>query len=173
MTAREQKLGIGFAIALLLGGAFVGFKQLQSWKLRVDTRAIHLDSVRTEAEELLSKKTLWEERSKWLSEKQPLFTKRSDADLALLNLVRDSAAKFDVTVQPQPTEAIERAGLTSANMVVAAKGDFKAVMQWLHSIQEPIAFISISSLTLVPNEQDTSQVDLTMSIQKWFRLPPS
>lgn len=173
MTASEQRLGIGFAAILLIGGAFVGLKQLQGWKHRVDVRSMTLDSRRAEAKELLETKDFWEERSAWLAEKQPLFTKRSDADLSLVDFIRDSAGKHDVTTQVQPTEPIERAGLTSANMQVSAKGEFKNVMRWLHSMQAPASFISISSLTLVPDEQDTSQVNVTMKIQKWFRLPPA
>lgn len=173
MTAREQKLAIGLTAITLIGGAFLGLRQLQAWKARVDVRAISLATRRAEAQELMSTKEIWQKRSEWLAEKQPEFTKRSDADLDLLNLIRESAAKFDVTVQPQPTDPIERAGLTSANMLVAAKGDFKSVMQWLHAIQEPAAFISISSLALLPDEQDTTQVNATINIQKWFRLPPA
>ena len=173
MTLREQRLGVGFAAVLLIGGAFVGFKKLQSWKQRVDVRSMTLDSKRAEAQELLATKDFWKERSEWLTAEQPLYTKRSDADLLLLNLIRDSAGKFSVDPpQIQPMEPIERAGLNSSIMQVQARGDFKAVMNWLHSVQEPKAFISISSLTMIPNEQDTSQVDVTMNIQKWFRLPP-
>lgn len=174
MTAREQRLGLGFAAILLIGGGFVGLKQLRMWKQRVDVRAMTLESRRTEAEELLSEKDFWQERSAWLQEKQPLFTKHSEADLALLDLVRESAAKYDVKLgQTQPLQPSERVGLTSASMHVEAQGDFKAVMKWLHSIQEPTAFISVPKLALTPNEQDTSQVMVNMDLQKWFRLPPS
>jgi hypothetical protein len=45
--------------------------------------------------------------------------------------------------------------------------------RWLHDLQKPDAYISIPILTMVPNEEDTSQVVVKMNIQKWFRLPPS
>ena len=121
---------------------------------------------------LLAEREFWEQRSQWLEQKQPLFTKRSEADLSLLNLITETAPKFNVTVNPpQPTEPSERVGLTSSNVIVEARGDLGAILRWLHSIQQPSAFISIPALTLTPNEQDASEVVLNMTIQKWFRLP--
>lgn len=173
MTKREQRLGLGFGVLLLVGGAFLGLTKLKTWKQRVDVRSLSLDTRLAEATDLLAEKDSWEQRSAWLLEKQPLYTKRSEADLTVLNLIRESAASHNVTVQVQPVEPSERPGMTSSNMTVEAKGDLAAALKWLHGIQEPNSFISIPALSMIPNEEDTSQVIVNMTVQKWFRLPPS
>ncbi|MDZ4287199.1 MAG: hypothetical protein U0984_04535 [Prosthecobacter sp.] len=173
MTKREQRLALGFGVVMIAGGAFVGLTQLKAWKQRVDVRSLALDTRRAEAHELLAEKDSWEQRSAWLQQKQPMYTKRSEADLTVLNLIRDSASSHSVTVQVQPMEPSERPGMTSSSMTVEAKGDLAAVLKWLHGIQEPNTFISIPALSMVPNEEDTSQVIVNMTVQKWFRLPPT
>jgi hypothetical protein len=174
MNKREQTLGIGFGLLLLGGGAFVGLTQLKSWKQRVDQRSIQLDTRQVDAKELMSEQELWAQRSAWLAEKQPEFTKRGEADLSLLNLIRDTAEAQQVTIeQNQPQPPTEKPGLTSSTYSVQAKADLGAMLKWLHAIQEPNAFISISSFAMVPNEEDTSQVRVNMLIEKWFRLPPA
>lgn len=174
MTKNEQRLAMGLAAVVLIGGTFVAITKMKSWKARVDAQAQALDARRMEAETLLSQKDFWQQRSGWLLEKQPLFSKRSDADLELLKLIQESASKHSVKLtQNQPMPPVDRPGLTSSTMVVEAKGDMTAVLKWLHQLQQPSAFISIPALTLTPDEEDTSQVILNMNIQKWFRLPPA
>jgi len=173
MTSSEQRLGIALGIVLLAGGAFIGLTKLKSWKLRVDTHSLEVEARRTEADDLLAQKDFWNERSTWLTEKQPVFTKRSEADISLLTLVDDTANTHSVKVtQKQPQEPSERAGLTSSNILIGATGEMAAVLKWLHELQQPGSFISIPSLTLTPNEEDTSEVIVSMNVQKWFRLPP-
>jgi hypothetical protein len=174
MNKREQTLAVLFGGLLVAGGAFVGLTQLKTWKQRVDQRSYNLEERLTEARALLLEKDKWEQRSAWLAEKQPEYTKRSEADLTLLNLVRDSAANNGITLDNvQPQEPSEKLGLTSSTMVVQAKADLAALLKWLHAIQEPTSFISIPAITIVPNEEDTSQVIVNMTLQKWFRLPPA
>lgn len=173
MRKNEQRLAILLGGVVLIGGAFIGITKLKSWKLRVDARAQALDARRMDAEMLLSQRDFWQQRSGWLQEKQPLFTKRSEADLDLLKLIQESAGKHSVKLtQNQPMPPEERPGLTSSTMVIEAKGDMTAILKWLHELQQPSGFISIPALTLIPNEEDTSEVILTMNVQKWFRLPP-
>ena len=172
MTRQEQRLAIGLAAVLVVGGTFIAFNKLKDWKAQVDIQAQALDARRMEAETLLSQREFWQQRSNWLQESQPQFTKRSDADLELLKLIQESASKHNVKLtQNQLMPPEERPGLTSSTMIVAARGDMVAVLKWLHELQQPSAFISIPALTLTPNEEDSSEVDLSMNIQKWFRLP--
>jgi hypothetical protein len=174
MTKREQGLGLMFVGLLFAGGAFVGLTQLKAWKQRVDQRAYNLDSRLLEAKDLLREKEKWEQRSAWLAEKQPEYTKRSEADLTTLSLVRDTAANNGVTIDNQQNqEPTERLGLTSSTWVFQGKGDLASVLKWLHAIQDPTSFISIPAVTITPNEEDTSQVIVNVTVQKWFRLPPA
>lgn len=174
MTASEQRLALGLGAVLVIGGAFLGLTKLKTWKLRVDSRALEVQTRKIEADELLSEQELWLERLDWLESRQPLYTRRSEADLSLLDLIQSSAAKHSVTLtQNQPVAPSERPGLTSANMNVEARGDWEAMNRWLHELQRPESFISIPALTMTPNDEDPSQVVVNMNVQKWFRLPAS
>ena len=42
MNPRELRLAIAFAAVLLLGGGFVAYKRLQSWKKSIETRELAL-----------------------------------------------------------------------------------------------------------------------------------
>ncbi len=174
MTSSEQRLALALGAIIAIGGAFIGLTKLKSWKLRVDARSLEVQTRRAEADDLLSQQAFWEERLAWLEEKQPLYTRRSEADLGLLELVQSSAAKHNVTLtQNQPVPPSEREGLTSANMNVEARASWEAMNRWLHELQQPETFLSIPALTMTPNEEDTTEVIVNMNLQKWFRLPPS
>ncbi|HCN28023.1 MAG TPA: hypothetical protein DIT64_04410 [Verrucomicrobiales bacterium] len=174
MTASEQRLALGLGAVLVIGGAFIGLTRLKSWKQRVDARAIEVQSRKLEADDLLSQQDFWNTRLQWLEQKQPLYTRRSEADLSLLDLIQKSAGSHGITLtQNQPVAPSERPGLTSSNMNVEARAGWEAMNRWLHDLQRPESFISIPALTMTPNEEDTSEVIVNMNIQKWFRLPPS
>jgi hypothetical protein len=45
------------------------------------------------------------------------------------------------------------------------------VMNWLHELQQPGHFITVPAMTITPNDEDTSKIEVNMRIEKWFRLP--
>lgn len=173
MTASEQRLALGLGAVVILGGAFIGLTKLKSWKQTVDARAIEVESRRLEADDLMAQKDFWNERFTWLTEKQPLFTRRGEADNGFLEQLEASALAHSVKlVQIQPIEPAERAGLVSSTFTIQAEGDWEAVNRWLHDLQKPDAYISIPTLVMTPNEEDSANVVVKMNVQKWFRLPP-
>jgi hypothetical protein len=174
MTASEQRLAFALGAVVLIGGAFLGLTRLKTWKLSVDARALELQSRRAEADELLARQEFWSSRLEWLEQKQPLYTRRSEADIGLLDLIQSSAAQHGISLtQNQPVAPSERPGLTSSNMNVEARANWEAMNRWLHQLQQPETFISIPALTMTPNDDDTTEVIVNMNLQKWFRLPPS
>lgn len=174
MKASEQRLALALGVVLIGGIAFIGLTKLKSWKQRVDTRAMEMETRRAEADELLAKQDFWNQRSSWLSEKQPVFTKAGEATTSVLNLLDELASKHGVKIPlKQPTEPTERPGLTSANVTLEVRGEMKPVLQWLYDLQQPTGFIMIPAMTITPNEEDTSEIIVNMNVQKWFRLPPS
>jgi len=174
MTASEQRLALALGIVVLGGMAFIGLTKLKVWKQRVDTHSMETESRRAEADELLAKQDFWNQRSAWLSDKQPPFIKAGDASTAILNLVDELATKHSVKItQKQLTEANERPNLTSANVTLEVRGEMKPVLAWLYDLQQPGSFIVIPAMTVTPNEEETAEVIVNMSVQKWFRLPPA
>ncbi len=173
MTANEHRLALGLGAVVVLGGAFIGLTKLKAWKGTVDTRSIEMETRRLEADGLMAQKDFWNQRFTWLTEKQPVFTRRGEIDTRFLEQLEASAATFGVKLpQIQPIEPSERAGLVSSTFTIEARADWESMNKWLHDLQKPDAYISIPSLTMIPNTEDTSMVIVNMNIQKWFRMPP-
>ena len=174
MTASEQRLALALGVILIGGGAFLGLNKLKAWKLRVDGRAADVATRRAEADELLSHKDFWDQRASWLMEKQPPFTKAGESLSNVIAQVDELAGKHGVSIPlKQPTEAVERAGMTAAVVTLKVEGEMKPVMSWLHELQQPANFIAVPAMTITPNEEDVSKIEVNMRIEKWFRLPPS
>ena len=173
MTASEQRLALGLGAVVVIGGAFLGLTKLRAWKQTVDLRSIEMETRRLEADDLLAQKDFWNQRFTWLTEKQPLFRTRGEMDTGFLEQLEESAKSYGVDLrQIQPIEPSERAGIVSSTFTIEAIGDWESMNKWLHSLQKPDSYISIPILTMVPNDEDTTMVIVTMNIQKWFRLPP-
>jgi hypothetical protein len=174
MNTREQRLMIGLLVLLLGGIAYLGFDQLAAWKKRLESRNRELAVVKAEAEELLAQEKLWQSRSEWLGKSQSPFENRKDAELALIKLIQDSAAQNEVTIlKNQPTEPVELEDMVASTMLVEIKADLDKALRWLHQIQQPSAFLSIPGLRILPDQEDTAQVTISINVQKWFRKSQS
>lgn len=170
MTARERTLALGMLAVLLAGGAFLGVLKLKGWKQAVDDAEYELELRRTEADILLAEKDLWLKRSEWINGNQPAFTTRRNADTELNKLVQDTMAARNIeAIQNQPSDPTERPGLFASTMIVQGRADFASTMSWLHDLQKPGAFISIPSIAITPNDEDTAQVNVSLVLQKWYR----
>jgi hypothetical protein len=174
MTARERTLALGLVSILLAGGTFLGALKLKAWKQSVDDAEYDLTLLRTEAEILMAQKDLWLKRADWIGSKQPEFKTRRDSDTELNKIVQDSMANRSVeVVQNQPSDPTELPGLFASTMMVQGRAEFTAAMSWLYDLQQPGSFISIPSIAITPNDEDTAQVNISLVLQKWYRKTDS
>lgn len=174
MTARERNLAYGLLAILLAGGAFLGVTQLKKWKQRVDNAEYDLLQRQTEAEILLGQKDLWLQRGEWIMSKQPMFTSKRDADTEVNRLVQESMAHRSIdVVQIQPSESSELNGLFASTMLVQGKAEFTNGMGWLYDLQKPENFVSIPSITITPDEDDDTHINISLVLQKWYRKTSS
>lgn len=174
MNTREKRLMIGLLVLLLGGVAYLGFGQLNAWKHRLDVETRQFEIAKAEATDMLSQEKLWKERAAWLAKTEPSFANRKDAELALINLIQESAGKHSITIlKNQPTDPVDLDDMIAATMIVDGKADLEKVMEWLHDLQTPSAFLSIPSLRLLPDQEDTSKVLISINLQKWFRKSQS
>jgi hypothetical protein len=121
---------------------------------------------------LLSRQDFWEHRLSWLAEKQPIYTKAGESLSNVISMVDELAAKHAISVpMKQPNEPSERPGMTAAVLSLRVLGEMKPVMNWLHELQQPGHFITVPAMTITPNDEDTSKIEVNMRIEKWFRLP--
>jgi hypothetical protein len=174
MTKSEQRMAMVLGLILIGGGAVLGMKKLKSWKADVDLQAAKIEARKAEADDLLSKQDFWDQRSTWLTEKMPPFTREGEANTQLLTLAEELANKNRVKITgKQPNEKTENAGMTAANIAFEVRGDMKPVLQWLHELQTPANFIVVPSMAITPNEEVAAEIILNMTAQKWFKNPSS
>ncbi|MDB6072855.1 MAG: hypothetical protein JWO89_495 [Verrucomicrobiaceae bacterium] len=173
MTQREQRLAMMVVIMLIIGGGWIVFSQMGKWRKSIDERDFKLSLRKTEAEELLKQKEFWNLRSEWLNSKLEVYPSRNEADDKIYELVEQTAKKQGLNLLRQLAEPEEVGGMTSATVIVEAKGPLEKVLRWLYDLQKPAAFISIKSLALKNNPEDTSLVIVSdLKIQKWYRTTP-
>lgn len=170
MRTSEKRLLIAL-IAVLLGGvAYLGFDRLNQWKKKLDAETRQLDVARQEANDMLTTEKKWLERAEWLKKSEAAFSNRKDAELALINLITESAGRHNVSIKKtQPTDPVDLGDMIAATMMVDATADLEKMMDWLHSLQKPTDFLSIPALRLMPDQEDTSKVVISINLQKWFR----
>lgn len=174
MTARERTLAIGLISVLLAGGTLLAGIQLKNWKMRVDDAEYDLELRRAEAEILLEQKDLWVKRAEWISGKQPVFKTQRDADAELLRLVQDTGETRSIEIkQNQISNPAELPGMVASTITVQGQADFQTAMSWLYDLQQPGSFVSIPSIAITPNDEDTSQVNIAFVLQKWYRKTDS
>ena len=170
MTQREQRLALVVLAMVIIGGGWIVFNQMGKWRKSIDERDFKLSLRKTEADELLKQKDFWRLRSEWLEAKQEPYPSRNEADNQIYELVDQTAKKQGLTVMRQLAEPEELGGMTSATVLVEAKGPLEKVLRWLYDLQKPAAFISVKSIALKSNPEDTSLVIVSdLKIQKWFR----
>ena len=172
MNERELRLAIALAAILFLGGGWLAFKKLTAWKTRIEAAELSMAQRKVEAEGLLQQKDFWTLRSDWLNKNQPVYKNRNEADNQLLTYVKGSAKDNDVDLTLSQLDQPElQPGMMAATMTVDAKAEYGKMWKWIHSLQSnPADFISVRSIEIKPNLEDTKILEVTdLRIQKWFR----
>ena len=170
MNQREQRLAMIVLAMVICGGGWIVFSQMGKWRKSIDERDYKLSLRKTEADELLKQKDFWHLRSEWLSAQQEEYPSRNEADNKIYTLVDETAKKHGLTTMRQLAEPEEVQGMTSATVLVEAKGPLESVLRWLYDLQKPAAFISVKSIALKSNPEDTALVIVSdLKIQKWYR----
>ncbi|MCP5558287.1 MAG: hypothetical protein H7A55_11090 [Verrucomicrobiaceae bacterium] len=174
MTKREQNLAGMMLILLIGGGTFLGFTKLKKWKQFIDEEEQIVEMRETEASALLAEREMWTQRSKWLADKQPVFTDRASGEKEFLELITSSAKAQNIDLrQNQPTAPIDLGGMKAATMQVQAHADPGALGRWLYELQQPQTFIKIPALAIEPDEDENGKVNASLNIEKWYRVNPS
>jgi hypothetical protein len=177
MNAREQRLAIALVAILLLGGGWIAFTKMMTWKKDLEEREHQLSLRRIEFEELIKTKPFWTARSEWLESKQPVWTSQRAADDELNKLISESSKKEGVTVLASlQQEPIQQDGLWASGISLEVKGPYDKTLQWLNRLQSPEghptydAFVSIKGLALKPDPEDGTKIHIQdLHIQKWYR----
>jgi len=170
LTAKEKKLLIA-----LLGALFVLLNAVALQMFLTRQSALHsniskLNSQLAENRSVLGQKAMWDDRARWLEEKQPTDDVSSiDDDTKFTEFVESTAKKSGLTYTRRgggPVQSGEQyAEVYDASQV---KGKMEALVKWLSELQQPEAFRAIKLLR-IKSAPEPPDVIADVEVARWYR----
>lgn len=169
----EKRLAALFGLLLIGYAHWWGYGEWQMAERRNKLREIDLIAEKNVAGILMEKQGLWNERLKFLTEKQPTAKEPDLASADLIDTIQKSAETHQLKITDialQPTQSLPHAFQTSAT--VKLTGKFENIVQWLYQLQAPENFTTLvrSSIKSDPNPP---QVLAEFEIARWYKPTPS
>jgi hypothetical protein len=119
--------------------------------------------------DLLSQKSLWEQRDQWLRAKQPKLENADNAGVQLYDYVQGLAKQHVVLLQNQVIHAPEtRPNCISVALEIETKCPWAALVAFLEELQTPEQFIALESANLKVDPTDATQVHGRFRIARWY-----
>ena len=169
LSASEKRLMaiVGFLVAILFNLAVGKF----FLKTREDLRqqAATKQELSTSLRELAASAPLWDKRAQWLLKTQPKLESEPIEGNALLNLVKERAARNGLSVAKQQLlTARNEGGITAVPVQFEFKGPWKGVCTFFAELQAPEAFLVVQQSRLRVDPADATQMLCDCVVAKWF-----
>ena len=121
---------------------------------------------------------MWEQRGRWLREKQPVLTNRDRAPTQLLEQVQGTARANQVLVRNQQLRALagtsgpaaEAGGppeYQAVSVHVETESDWKQLVGFLALLQQPENFIVFDQASVHTDPGDAKLMRCTFEVSKW------
>jgi len=159
----------------LLGALFVLLNAVALQMFLARQSALHsniskLSAQLAENRSVLAQKSMWDERARWLEEKQPTDDVSSiDDDTKFTEFVESTAKKSGLTYTRRgggPVQSGEQyAEVYDASQV---KGKMEALVKWLAELQQPEAFRAIKLLR-IKSAPEPPDVIADVEVARWYR----
>ncbi len=169
LSASEKRLiGImGFLVAVLfnvvVGKFFI--KTREELRRQASTKQELSASLR----DLAASGPVWEKRAQWLQKAQPKLESEPIEGNALLNLVKERAARNGLSVSKQQLlTARSEGGVTAVPVQFEFKGPWKGVCTFFAELQGPDAFLVVQQSRLRVDPADATQMLCDCVVAKWF-----
>lgn len=170
LSSREKTLlaiiaGLMFAVA---NGVLLSSLWEKNDALRAATASKQQEVAAMRA--VLEGRELWEKRSDWLSQKQPMLINRDQAPVALLKQVKEAAVSSGVLLEQPNLGGIEVSeGLYQAvSISVETKSSWKALIAFANALLQPEEFIVFDSCALQIETADPTRMHGKFKISKWY-----
>jgi hypothetical protein len=167
-------------LVLLVGGAvFILLNLIALRTLIVSFKELN----RTRSEKALAIETsgfyvreepLWQERVKWMREKQPVLQNRDVLGVQLQNQIKKLADQHKVILSGQsilPPASGQVGKITEYQALIVqidAKSDWGSMVRFIYSLQKPENFIAFESASLKTDPNDKLMIMGRFQIAKWY-----
>lgn len=169
LTSKEKKL-----LAALLGAIFVllnvvGLQAFLHRQQALQKSIVQLESRLALNRAILEEKPLWDERTAWLDEHQPVDDiSTTEDDGKFYDFVEKSARQsgLQYTRKAVGTLPVEwhYAEVFDTSQV---KGKMESLVKWLHELQQPKAFRAIKQISIKSGEPPEVVCDI--EVARWYR----
>lgn len=170
----------GFVFLIIVGGGMIAFG-IQNYRA-IQDQSLTLTKRISEMKASIAEGSEWQRRSKWLDENVPSFTSRQEASTRLLDTLQKEADKNALILAGKEfIEEIKHLGqdglpqeeeggyFDRASVKITITGtQEKALFGWLHSLQQPSAFLGVTRLQLTPSGQGKT-VNVEVEITQFYR----
>jgi hypothetical protein len=169
LTQREKVLSflVGGTVLLLVNVFVIQyfFSTLSQQQRDFSKRQAELKAMQI----LLRDTAKWQQLDTEIRSRQPKLDNEARAGSNLLTEVQDLAKKNTVLVeQPVIANPERKTDYTAVTVNIETKSTWKALIQFLHSLQGPDQFLVLDSAELKVDPTDQTQMRGKFRISKWF-----
>ena len=172
LKASEKRLLVIFLAGLFLVINFFGYQEYAARSDRLSGQGSQLRLQKKKFEVLLRDRETWVDRRDWVVRRLPQYRTIDDRDVHLVNLIRSAAASSSLEIvagpNPLPTKDGEHFEETLVNVTV--DGEIEPLVRFLHSLQDPEQFRSLTSLQMLPAKKDSSDIRCELTLAQWWSL---
>lgn len=182
MKSREKLLLIVFCVlfGVIVGGGVIVFSIRKYSEIAADNE--DLRSRIASMETTIAHGEEWESKSAWVHDNVPVFGSREEASSTLIAAIQKAAQSAGVTISAKEfldeekmlgADSAEEAGparvFEKASIKITLNGvSEKNLFTWMHSLQEPKAFLGITRLQIEPASQGKA-VNCEVDIAQFYR----
>lgn len=174
ISSREKKLvWLVFAVLFMFGNVIA----LRWWsrelgELKKQQHALDLALIEDEA--LYQEREEWQQRQLWMDSAIKPFPGREAADAQLLKLVQSSAQAAGLVLDSsellEPSKQSE-AYFARAGVRVKATGTLEQLVKWIHGLQEPVDFRSLTNFEFENDDKKPGMVHCRFQCWEWRKKP--
>jgi hypothetical protein len=182
MKSREKLLLVVFCVlfGVIIGGGVLVFSIRKYHEISSDnedlrTRIESMETTIAHGEE-------WESKSAWVHDNVPVFGSREEASSKLIAAIQKAAQSAGVTISAKEfldeekllgaesaEETAQARVFEKASIKITLTGvSEKSLYTWMHSLQEPKAFLGITRLQIEPATQGKA-VNCEVDIAQFYR----
>jgi hypothetical protein len=169
LSQRERLLAIVvgtalFALANLLLADFVA-KKARAIRDATAQRSADWEAIR----DLIAERETWVARDEWLANNHPKLANEQVAGGEFLEEVRKAAAEKGLAPgNRQIAQGSKSPAYRSIAIETEVKGPWRAMIEFLHALQQPGRFVVIENGELQVDPEDNTKIKGTFRIARWY-----
>lgn len=170
-TSEKRLLGI-FVVGLFIVVNFFAYQEYDTKYSGLNLSESKLKLQKAKYELMLGDRETWIDRRDWVVRRLPQYRTIDDRDTHLVTLVRNavSSAGLEIVAGPNPLPTKESEHFEETLVDVTVDGEIEPLVRFLHSLQDPEQFRTLTSLQMLPAKKESSEIRCELTLAQWWAL---